>query len=132
MDEEQLKEIALRIAHEIAMEAAEKLGCAEPDETGFDEDEAHFIGEFATRLLAEVSNKLEMAEACLAGDNALIAGLKSDIAELERQNDTLRKDAERYRLLRSATTEARNKFEHYAESALDVVIDAALAPKEKK
>ena len=30
--------------------------------------------------LAAALNKLEMAEACLAGDNALIAGLKNDLA----------------------------------------------------
>lgn len=41
-------------------------------------------------------------------------------AELE----ALRKDAERYRKLRSADMETRNRLEHYAASALDVVLDA--------
>ncbi len=35
--------------------------------------------------LAIVTKKLELAEACLAGDGALITGLKDDLAEREKQ-----------------------------------------------
>ena len=41
-------------------------------------------------------------------------------AELE----ALRKAAERYRKLRSADMDTRNRLEHYSDSALDVMLDA--------
>ncbi len=37
----------------------------------------------------------------------------------------LRRDAERYRFLRSCNIDMRNRLEHYADSALDTAIDAA-------
>lgn len=43
---------------------------------------------------AALKNKLEMVEACLAGDNALIEGLKAELAAAQ-------KDAARYRFVRS-------------------------------
>ena len=53
------------------------------------------LSESEIKLRAEneaLRAKLELAEACLAGDAALIAGLKGE-------NESLRKDAERYRWL---------------------------------
>jgi hypothetical protein len=42
-------------------------------------------------------------------------------------DEAVRKDAERYRLLRGASVEDRNRLEHYSDTALDVAIDAYLA-----
>lgn len=40
----------------------------------------------------------------------------------------LRKDAERYRKLRDAGMDERNRLEHYSGPALDVVLDALPMP----
>jgi hypothetical protein len=45
--------------------------------------------------------------------------------QLQRENDELRADADRYRTIRNASSDERNRIEHYMGPALDDVIDAA-------
>lgn len=47
-----------------------------------------------------------------------------ELEELRAKCDALQKDAERYRKLRNADIDMRNRLEHYADAALDVVLDA--------
>jgi hypothetical protein len=53
-------------------------------------------------------------------------GLVASKAELreERRQAQLEKDAERYRKLRNASMDERNRLEHYAGPALDEALDA--------
>ena len=47
-----------------------------------------------------------------------------ELEELRAKCEAMRKDAERYRKMRSADIAMRNRLEHYADAALDVVLDA--------
>jgi multidrug resistance efflux pump len=72
---------------------------------------------------AALKNKLEMAEACLAGDNALIDGLKAELA-------TAQKDAARYRWLRADSRPVTWRLErwdgHWECSDFGTDLDAAI------
>lgn len=59
-------------------------------------------------------------------ESAACAERDARIAELEQQLEEARKDAERYLYLRNANMDERNRIEHYASSALDAAIDAAI------
>jgi hypothetical protein len=90
-------------------------------ETGADPELIENAADEIQRLQAEneaLRAKLELAEACLAGDAALITGLKADLGgcktmyeyatdkldALHDENEVLRKDAERYWFLRKFLT----------------------------
>ena len=51
--------------------------------------------------------------------------LPEEVASLRAEVEALRADAERYRLLRNASMDERNRLEHYAGPALDAAIDTA-------
>ena len=71
-------------------------------------------------------------DADLPAEGALeIARLRSlandthdELSELREDCAALRKDAERYRWLRNASMDERNRLEHYAGPELDKVLDA--------
>jgi multidrug resistance efflux pump len=69
--------------------------------------------------MATAEEQAEHTEACARMDEML-----ERMAENKRKHDAATKDAERYRKLRSADMETRNRLEHYSDSALDVVLDA--------
>jgi len=72
------------------------------------------------KQLAECQQKLEMAEAIIAGDGALIAGLKDDLAECQAREKVLREIVD-------LTTQVTGlKFDVESDStALDTMLKAA-------
>ena len=57
-------------------------------------------------------------------ETAAALGVEPDNESMLEAVDALRKDAERYRKMRSADMDTRTRLEHYSDSALDVVLDA--------
>ena len=66
-----------------------------------------------------------------ASPDAILA-LLSRLEAAERERDALAADARRYRYLRDADMDVRNRLDHYASSALDVAIDALAAKGQGK
>ena len=111
------------------LEAAMRAGFA----TYRGEDGWEFINDKMRDMLADFAATVQAAErerwikksgAVYKTAHSVFNDPPSETTQEVRDVAALRKDAERYRKLRSADMTTRNWLEHYSDSALDVVLDA--------